>query len=142
MRWAAAAIVFVSVAATPPALAADAPAPVTLTVTVLNVSDAGGRLEVGVYDEAGFKTRHGAPIAGKITAARPGTMTIAIDGIPPGVYAVKMFQDINRNGYFDLGFRLTEPYGFSNDPPSPVPSFDDAKFALNAGSNAITVTLH
>jgi uncharacterized protein (DUF2141 family) len=122
-----------------PALAADT---VPLTITVFNVSDAGGQLDIGVYDEAGFKTKHGTPVAGKITAARSGTMTITIDGIPPGIYAVKMFQDVNRNGYFDFGFRLTEPYGFSNDPPSPRPGFDDVKFALNANAHAIAVTLH
>ncbi len=141
MRWAAAAM-FAGLAMAPPALAADATAPVTLTVTVLNVSDAGGQIQVGVYDEAGFKAKHGTPVAGKITAARPGTMTVTIDGLAPGIYAVKMFQDVNRNGYFDFGFKFTEPYGFSNDPAAPIPSFDDAKFALNAGSNAITVTLH
>ena len=142
MRWAAAILALTGVTATPSARAADVPAPVGLTVTVLNVSDAGGQLEVGVYDEAGFKAKHGTPLAGKIVAARPGTTTLTIDGVPPGIYAVKMFQDVNRNGYFDLGFKLTEPFGFSNDPPSPLPSFDDAKFVLGADSHAITVTLH
>ncbi|HEX4861814.1 MAG TPA: DUF2141 domain-containing protein, partial [Rhizomicrobium sp.] len=115
MRWAAA-IMFVGLAMAPPALAADATAPVTLTVTVLNVSDAGGQIQIGVYDKAGFTAKHGTPVGGKITAARPGTMTVTIEGLAPGVYAVKMFQDVNRNGYFDFGFKFTEPYGFSNDP--------------------------
>lgn len=116
----------------------------TLTVTVLGVSDAGGQLRVGVYDEAGFKARNAAPVAGKTLLARPGTMTLTIDGIAPGTYAVKMFQDVNRNGFFDYGARLTEPYGLSNDPAvtTGLPSFDDAKIAIVAGTNAITVTLH
>lgn len=142
MRGTVAAIVLCWLAAAQTVFAADAPPPVTLTITVLNVGDAGGQLDVGVYDEAGFKAKHGTPVAGKIVAARSGTVTLTIEGIPPGVYAVKMFQDVNRNGYFDFGVRLREPYGFSNDPPSPLPSFDDTKFALNAQAHAIAVTLH
>ncbi len=116
----------------------------SLTVTVLNVSDAGGQLRVGVYDEAGFKDKHGTPVAGKVALARPGTMTLTIENIAPGTYAVKMFQDINRNGFFDFSPRLAEPYGLSNDPAvtTGLPSFDDAKIAIVPGANAITVTLH
>lgn len=116
----------------------------SLTVTVLNVSDAGGQLRVGVYDEAGFKAKRGAPVAGKVVLARPGTMTLTIDGIAPGTYAVKMFQDVNRDGFFDYSPRLTEPYGFSNDPPATtgLQGFDDVKIAIVPGANAITVTLH
>ena len=55
-----------------------------------------------------------------------------------------MFQDINRNGFFDVGARLTEPYGISNDPDSQfsLPPFDDAKIVLHPGENAIDITLH
>jgi len=116
----------------------------TLTVTVLNVSDAGGQLRVGVYDEAGFKDKHGTPVAGRQTLARPGTMTVTIENIVPGIYAVKMFQDVDRNGFFDRSPRLMEPFGLSNDPAVTAgpPNFDDAKFPVVAGANAITVTLH
>jgi len=116
----------------------------SLTITVLNVSDAGGQLRVGVYDEAGFKDKHGSPVTGKAVLARPGTVTLTIENIAPGTYAVKMFQDINRNGFFDFSPRLVEPYGLSNDPAvtTGLPSFDDAKFAIVAGANAITITLH
>lgn len=129
-------------AALPVVAAADGTA--SLTVTVAGVSDAGGELRVGVYDEAGFKVRGAVPVAGKAVLARPGTMTLTIDGIAPGTYGVKLFQDINRNGHFDFGVMLTEPFGISNDPPATMglPSFDDAKFTLAPGANAITVTLH
>jgi len=116
----------------------------SLTVTVLNVSDAGGQLRVGVYDEAGFKDKHGTPVAGRQVLARPGTMTVTIENIAPGIYAVKMFQDVNRNGFFDFSSRMVEPYGLSNDPAvtAGLPNFDDAKFPVAAGANAITITLH
>ncbi|MBV8978811.1 MAG: DUF2141 domain-containing protein [Alphaproteobacteria bacterium] len=120
------------------------PPAATLTITVHNVSDAGGELRIGVFDEAGYRTKGAAPIARKRTLARGGTMTVTIEGIAPGTYAVKMFQDINGNGIFDVGMRLTEPFGISNDAQASLslPAFDDAKIALHAGDNAIDVTLH
>jgi uncharacterized protein (DUF2141 family) len=124
-----------------PALADDT---ASLAVTVRNVSEAGGELRIGVYDEAGFEVRGAKPVAGKTTLARPGTMTVTIDGIKPGTYGVKLFQDVNRNGHFDFGLTFTEPFGISNDPPVTLalPPFDDAKISLHPGLNSIDVTLH
>lgn len=115
-----------------------------LDVTVLGVSDAGGQLRVGVYDEAGFNARNAMPLAGKVVLARPGKTTVRIENIPPGTYGVKLFQDIDRNGHFDVGLKGVEPYGVSNDAPAAngLPAFDDAKFTLSPGDNSITVTLH
>ena len=137
-------------AAVAAAQADDSPAPVkpvetaTLTITVHNVSDAGGELRIGVYDEAGYKVIGAVPVARKRTRARGGRMTVTIEDIPPGTYAVKMYQDINGNGIFDIGARLIEPFGISNDPPPSLtlPPFSDASFVLHAGDNAIDVTLH
>lgn len=116
----------------------------TLAVTVLGVSDAGGQIKIGVYDEAGFKARSAVPLAGKSVLARPGKMVVTIDGIAPGTYGVKMFQDVNRNGHFDFGAMLTEPFGISNDPEiaTGLPDFSDAKIMLVPGENAVTITLH
>ena len=127
---------------TVPAAAADGTA--TLAVTVLGVSDAGGQVKIGVYDEAGFKSRSAVPVAGKAVLARPGRMVVTIDGIAPGSYGVKMFQDVNRNGHFDFGAMLTEPFGISNDPEAAtgLPDFADAKITLVPGENAVTITLH
>jgi uncharacterized protein (DUF2141 family) len=115
----------------------------TLTVTVLGVSDAGGQLKIGLYDEAGFKSANTVPLAGKSVLARPGKTTVRIEGIAPGSYGVKMFQDVNRNGHFDFGMRTIEPFGVSNDPQltTALPSFDDAKITLVPGDNPITITL-
>ena len=116
----------------------------TLNVTVENIGDAGGELRIGVYDQAGFSARNAMPVAGKIVPARSSKMTVRIENIPPGIYGVKLFQDIDRNGYLDLSVRGVEPFGFSNDPPvtTGLPAFDDVKFTLSPGDNSITVTLH
>jgi uncharacterized protein (DUF2141 family) len=127
-----------------PALAEDAlPATATLTITVRHIIDAGGDLKLGIYDEANFAKKGGIPVARKSTNAHGPTMSLIFDGLPPGIYAVKVLQDVNRNGNFDMGLKGVEPFGFSNDAPvtAGLPAFDDAKFTVTAGSNSIEITL-
>lgn len=55
------------------------------------------------------------------------------DDLPPGEYAVRVFQDFNGNGELDRrGFLPTEPFGFSNDyrPRFGPPSFSDIAIRL------------
>ena len=116
----------------------------SLTIRIENVSEAGGTLRIGVYDQSGFTAKNGVPVAYKLTSARPATTTVTIADIPPGAYGVKVLQDINKNGYFDYGPRLMEPAGLSNDPPMrPGPAdFEASRITLVAGPNSITISLH
>jgi uncharacterized protein (DUF2141 family) len=80
-----------------------------------------------------------------VVPARPGETIVTLTGIQPGTYAVKMFQDFNRNGKFDMnwiGWPL-EKFGFSNDahPTFSEPPFDATKFELQPGTNTITIHL-
>ncbi len=128
----------------PAAACAADPAPASLTITVHNISDAGGDLRVGVYDETNFPQKTGVPVARKVTHARGPTMTITFDDIAPGTYGAKVLQDINQNGQFDMSAKGIEPFGFSNDPEikGGLPPFSDVKFTVAPGSNSIDVTLH
>ena len=134
---------FLSLLAASPTLAADT---ASLSVKVTNVSDKGGDLRVGVYDQANFVVRGSKPVTGKIVPATPGTMIVTIDGLKPGEYGVKILQDENRNGKMDTSLMVpTEPWGVSNDAKASLggpPSWDDAKFTVKAGSNSIAVALH
>jgi uncharacterized protein (DUF2141 family) len=54
---------------------------------------------------------------GQASPARSDASRFAFTDVPPGTYAVAVFQDLNGNGRLDrtpLGLPL-EPYGFSND---------------------------
>lgn len=117
----------------------------TLSVRVDGVSDKGGNLRIGLFDEQTFPVRGSKPINGRIVPATVGTMTVAIEGIEPGTYAVKVLDDENANGKMDfkLGFMPGEPYGFSNDakPSAGPPPWDAAKIEIKPGSNAITIHL-
>lgn len=126
-----------------PALAADI---ATLTVKVMNVSDKGGDLRVGVYDQATFVVRGSKPVANEVVPAKAGTMSFTFS-LKPGEYGVKVLQDLNRNGKLDMsmmGMMPAEPYGLSNDakPTMSGPPWDDAKIVLKPGTTAITITLH
>jgi uncharacterized protein (DUF2141 family) len=124
-----------------PAAAADA----SLTIRVQNVLPAGGVLRMGLYDAARYPDDHSRPIASADMPAIGGETVIALRGIPPGVYAIQTFQDVNANDQMDtswLGLPL-EPFGFSQDakPFLSKPSFDEVKFTLVAGDNALVIHL-
>jgi uncharacterized protein (DUF2141 family) len=64
--------------------------------------------------------------------------------LPYGWYAVSVVHDQNSNDKLDSNFLgiPKEPYGFSNNPKSMgKPSFDDAKFKLDAAQKIIEVTV-
>lgn len=115
-----------------------------LTIQVENVLPAGGIVRLGLYDAARYPDDDSKPIASADVPAVAGTTPVTLHGIPPGVYAVQAFQDVNANDKMDtawLGLPL-EPFGFSQDarPFLSKPSFDQVKFNLGAGDN--TIVLH
>ena len=127
-------------------VAAHAADVATLTVKVANVSDKGGDLRIGVYDQATFVVRGSKPVTGQVVPAKAGTMSFTF-ALKPGEYGVKVLQDLNRNGKLDMsmmGMMPAEPFGLSNDakPTMSGPPWDDAKIALKPGATTITITLH
>ena len=120
-----------------------------LTVKVDHIAPRGGNLRLAVYDEKTFGEDDAAPIVDKVVAATPSVQTVILAGVPPGTYAVKMFQDVNRNEKFDFNWLgiPSERYGFSNNAmPNWVrmspPDFDAAKITLKAGANWTEIWLH
>lgn len=116
-----------------------------LTIRVENVLPAGGVVRLGIYDEAGYPDDNSKPIASADVAAVAGETIITLHAIPPGVYAIQTFQDVNANNKMDtswIGLPL-EPFGFSRDatPFLSKPSFDDVKFTLAIGENGQVIHL-
>lgn len=124
---------------------AAAPAPsAVLTVHVENVR-AGGIVRLGLYDKKGYGDDKAKPVASADVAAVKGETVITLKPVPPGTYAIEVYQDLNSNGKMDLswiGLPL-EPYGFSRDarPFLSKPSFSRVKFALAAGKQSQTLHL-
>ena len=95
------------------ALAAPARA-ATLSVDASGVRLAEGQVFAGLCT-GGLDEQ--SCVFGQSIPARSGAIRFVFRQVPPGVYAVAVFQDLNGNGRLDrspLGLPL-EPYGFSND---------------------------
>lgn len=117
----------------------------TLTVKIAGVTNKGGTLMVGVFDEAGFP-KGNQSVAGRRVPATAGEMTVTLEQVPAGRFAVKVLQDFNSNGRMDFRFGLipAEPFGFSNNPVIKMgpPSYQDVAIDIEPGSNHISIQLH
>ncbi|MEO4048520.1 DUF2141 domain-containing protein [Pseudomonas sp. CAU 1711] len=82
------------------------------------------------------------PILKQLSGSEP---QLRLDDLPPGHYALQLFQDRNGNGKLDLSPRgiPLEPVGFSNNPSlfagKPKPA--DARFEHGAGDTRLNVRL-
>lgn len=116
----------------------------TLRLSVPGIQSGEGSVIVQVYGTAdGFRDPARA-ITQASVPARPGTLEIVLDGLPPGRRAVILYHDENGNRTLDrfLGMIPTEGYGVSNDPTlSGPPSFDEAACALPPGETRMQITV-
>jgi uncharacterized protein (DUF2141 family) len=117
-----------------PALAAS------LTVRISGVEEAAGRLQVAVCSKSFDKA--GCPYGASEAAVVPG-LDVHFGDLPPGSYAVAVYQDQDGSGELNrnmLGLP-TEPYGFSNDIGRlGPPQFADALVDVQ-GDTVIEVTV-
>jgi uncharacterized protein (DUF2141 family) len=120
-----------------------------LTVKVDHVSSRGGNLRLAIYDAKSFADDNAKPVADRVVPAVPYSVSVSFAPLPPGTYAIKMFQDANKNEKFDFDWLgiPAERYGFSNNARpdwihlSP-PGFDAAKVELKPGANWTEIWLH
>ena len=109
-----------------------------LKVIVQNVQVGKGGIVVEVYDsENSFLKR---PIASKTLNANSNVMEFLFN-IPPGTYAIAVYQDLNDNKKLDAGlFHIPkEPYGFSNNyrPKFSAPSYKDCLIKVTAMTTSV-----
>lgn len=88
-----------------------------IELTIKNIPNSNGQIMIGIYNKAEGFTEVDKTFRNKTVPAKKGTMTIKIEGIPNGDYALSVFHDQNANGKLDKNFFgvPTEYYGFSND---------------------------
>jgi len=132
----------VSAAAAALALFATAAVAQAASVLTLNL-DCGstvGKVMIAVYDSEAAYNGQGAPV--RRLAAEPG-QPVRIEGLAPGTYAVKSFQDLNSNGQMDANpFGMpTEPFAFSNNAHGNMGPAPWAAAAFTVDASGATQTL-
>lgn len=115
----------------------------SVQVTVHDIRNDHGRVLVALCTRADFLRPHCAWAAS--APAVVGTVTLRIDGVPPGVYAAQAFHDENSNGILDRSFLglPEEGMGFSRDAPMRMgpPRFADAAFTVDGPVTAVDFRL-
>ena len=126
-----------------PLAAGGAARAAAMTITITGVRDGRGVVRVAICPKAEFLAPH-CPYFG-VVAAKAGSVTVTIDGVPPGIFAAQAYQDSNDNGILDRNWlgMPKEGMGFSNDAPMHFgpPSFGDADFALGHADAHISFRL-
>ncbi len=131
------------VAATYPGSSARAQA-ASLEIVVQGVRDHRGHIRIGVCTRAEFLSDACALHA--VVPAHQGEVSVRIAGIPPGVYAVAAFQDLDNSGRLKRGFlgQPEEDLGFSRNPGLGFgpPSFASAAITIGNKAGRVALMLH
>lgn len=115
-----------------------------LDVELTGVENDHGVVRVAVCTPETFTTKH-CPFSGA-APAKPGSVVVGVDGVPPGRYAVQACHDEDGNGRLRRGlFGIpAEAIGFSRDARATLraPSFEDAAIEVVEPATAIRIRLH
>jgi uncharacterized protein (DUF2141 family) len=129
-----------------------------LSITVNGLRQSRGAVLVGLYDspasfdraielasDAGFLNDPDRVAGAALRANSMLRSGIIFRNLPPGRYAVILFQDENGTGRLAKNFWgvPTEPYGFSNNAQGMLgpPTFEEAALSLNGSDQAISIDL-
>jgi uncharacterized protein (DUF2141 family) len=115
----------------------------TVAVTVSNIRNDKGHVLAAVCTRNEFLSPECAFVGS--APARTGDVTVRVEGVPPGRYAIQVFHDENDNRKIDRNFlgMPKEGMGFSNNAPFRFgpPSYADAEVTIGAGSTTFAVRL-
>lgn len=119
-----------------------------VTIKVIGARNAKGKLGVALFQDAkGFPEDTSKALRQQEADINAQTLSaqVIFRDVPQGVYAISVRHDENNNGKLDknlIGIPK-EGYGVSNNPKKKLraPSFDEAKFSLNAAEQAIEIKL-
>ena len=110
----------------------------TVKIVVQNVQPGKGSIIVSIYNDEGDFLKK--PMASQTQKANGQVMEFSFD-IPPGEYAIAVYQDLNDNKRLDAGmFHIPkEPYGFSNNyrPSFSAPHFKDCVISIAGQTTSI-----
>lgn len=112
---------------------------ITLTIIFDNLISNEGKVTAALYDEATFMKT--APLGAAEAKPENKELSLTIENVLPGAYAIITLHDYNENGRMDFepNGMPKEPYGTSNNVLAMgPPNFEDAKFTVGTED----MTLH
>jgi uncharacterized protein (DUF2141 family) len=117
----------------------------SLNVQVNDIEEPTGKLMIKLVNSKEAYEGKAKPSAGRmIEISNKGQLNVRFDDLAPGTYAIMIMHDENSNGKLDsniLGIPK-ECYGFSNNPRvMRQPTFEEAKFEVKEGDQAISINL-
>lgn len=109
-------------------------------VIVENVESDSGFVNIAVCDTG--LSEEGCPYHISLPASR-GFVEAMFDNVPPGIYAVVGYHDVNENQEFDKFLGVPrEPYALSGAAAEKlVPSFADAALKIKEGENYVIIRM-
>ncbi|SOD99068.1 DUF2141 domain-containing protein [Spirosoma fluviale] len=113
-----------------------------LLINITNIQPNQGKVVVEIYRNASDWLT--TPLRKQTLSSDQVTRTATFD-VPPGRYAVSIYQDVNTNGKLDQNFIgiPKEPFGFGNNyRPFGKPKFESCIVEFNAGSKPETIKLY
>jgi uncharacterized protein (DUF2141 family) len=114
-----------------------------LDIELTGVENDHGLVRVAVCTPETFATKH-CPFTGA-APAKPGSVVVSVDGVPPGRYAVQAYHDEDGDGRLRRGlFGLpAEAIGFSRDARVRLsaPNFEDAAIDVAEPATATRLRL-
>jgi uncharacterized protein (DUF2141 family) len=139
--------IFLGVCAAIAVASADAQTPTpgaTITVTLENVRHRDGRILAELRTEQAWS--RGKRLMGiELDTPKAGPVVLRFADVAPGRYAIRLFQDRNRDNELQTNFvgLPAEPWGMSNNPSlmRGPPKFADAAFDVGPDGAAQTIKL-
>lgn len=127
------------------AVSAGAAVAATLEVRVDGLRNGRGVVRLAVFASPKDFLERGREFGTAVVPAAAGEVTVKLEGLPAGTYALSMFHDENDDDSFDqaaFGLPL-EGFGFSNNPPVllSAPSFKHAAFEVSEPKTAIAARM-
>jgi uncharacterized protein (DUF2141 family) len=132
-----------SAPAVPAAPAPASASSATLTLTYTGIATQEGNIMVALFDSEQAFDRGGAPVRVAMVPANAASVTVRIEGLASGRYAIKSFHDLdgdNRMSTNPMGMPI-EPFAFSNNARANMgpPTWADSMFDVN-GATAQTIS--
>lgn len=109
----------------------------SILVNVTNFKSSKGQLQLGLYNKAEDFPDKDRTYDALIVSVEGGDMSVKMDSIEAGNYALSVHHDENKNDKIDQNFMGVpqEGFGFSNNASGTFgpPPFDNAEFQLKKG---------